>query len=70
LGALAGAAAIEATGDVRLVYGIVGILTAVIAIGFAFSPIRHGERYLVEATQRDYLTTDPANADLTGSGMA
>ncbi|HKT04622.1 MAG TPA: MFS transporter [Rugosimonospora sp.] len=49
LGALAGAAAIEETGNVRLVYLVIGILTATIAIGFAFSPIRHGERYLAEA---------------------
>jgi Transmembrane secretion effector len=56
LGALAGAAAIEATGNVRLVWCVIGILTALIAIGFAFSPIRHGERYLAEAAQRDDVT--------------
>jgi hypothetical protein len=56
LGALAGAAAIEATGDVRLVWCVVGILTALIAVGFAFSPIRHGERYLAEAAKRDDVT--------------
>jgi hypothetical protein len=65
LGALAGAAAIERTGNVRLVYSIVGILTAAIAIGFAFSPIRHGERYLAKAAEQDHPTADTATADLT-----
>jgi MFS family permease len=63
LGALAGAAVIEATGNVRLVWCVIGILTAAIAIGFAFSPIRHGERYLAAAARRD--TADAATANLT-----
>jgi MFS family permease len=50
LGALAGAAVIRATGDVAAVYAGMGLLTAAIAAAFAFSPIRHGERYLAEAT--------------------
>jgi MFS family permease len=66
LGALAGAAAIEQTGNVRLVYCVIGILTAAIAIGFAFSPIRHGEQYLAKAAERDHPTADTATADLTG----
>lgn len=49
LGALAGAAVIDATGDVVAVYAGMGLLTAGIAAAFAFSPIRHGERYLAEA---------------------
>jgi MFS family permease len=49
LGALAGAAVIRATGDVAGVYAGMGLLTAAIAAAFAFSPIRHGERYLAEA---------------------
>jgi hypothetical protein len=64
LGALAGAAAIELTGDVRLVYGVIGILVAAIAVAFAFSPIRHGERYLAQAAERDRgadrATSEPA----------
>jgi hypothetical protein len=64
LGALAGAAAIQATGNVRLVYFVVGVLTATIALGFAFSPIRHGERYLAEAAAKpDDLAPEPATAD-------
>jgi MFS family permease len=49
LGALAGAAVIRATDDVAAVYAGMGILTAVIAAAFWFSPIRHGDRYLAEA---------------------
>jgi MFS family permease len=65
LGALAGAAAIQATGNVRLVYFVIGTLIAAIALGFAFSPIRHGERYLAQAAQADDPTADPATADQT-----
>jgi hypothetical protein len=64
LGALAGAAAIERTGNVRLVYCAIGILIAAIAIGFAFSPIRHGERYLAQSRQPDPLSADTATVDL------
>jgi ABC-type sulfate transport system permease subunit len=52
LGAFAGAALIHATGSVRAVYAGSGVLTALIAIGFAFSPIRDGDRYLAEAAER------------------
>jgi MFS family permease len=60
LGALAGAAAIKATGNVRLVYFIIGVLVAAIALAFAFSPIRDGERYLAQSARADNLTKDPA----------
>jgi hypothetical protein len=70
LGALAGAAAIQATGNVRLVYFVIGVLTAAIALGFALSPIPHGERYLAEAArqagavrQQDDPTAEPAPAE-------
>ncbi|HUB40459.1 MAG TPA: MFS transporter [Streptosporangiaceae bacterium] len=49
LGALAGAAAIQLTGSVAEVYAVTGILTAAIALSFAFSAVRHGDRYLAEA---------------------
>ena len=51
LGALAGAAAIRITGNVAGVYFATGLLTALIALGFSFSPIRHGDRYMEEAKQ-------------------
>jgi len=47
LGALLGAFAIERTGDVALVYGVVGALTFAIALSFyLFSPLGRAERYL------------------------
>lgn len=49
IGALVGAAAIQITGSVADVYAASGLLTAFIAAAFAFSPIRHGDRYLAEA---------------------
>ena len=49
LGSLAGAAIINATGNVAAVYVGTGLLTAAIAAGFALSPIRHGDRLLAEA---------------------
>lgn len=51
LGALAGARLIEATGDVGGVYVGMGVLTAVIAIVFARSPVALGDRYLAEADE-------------------
>lgn len=49
LGALAGAAAIRLSGSVADVYAVTGGLTALIALSFVFSPVRHGDRYLAEA---------------------
>ncbi len=51
LGAIAGAAAINAT-SVTTVYAIIGVLSALIALAFAFSPLRQGDRYLAEAAER------------------
>jgi MFS family permease len=56
LGSLAGAAAINLSGSVASVYAAVGILTAVIALAFAFSPVAHGDRYLAEAAARREVT--------------
>jgi Na+/melibiose symporter-like transporter len=50
LGALAGAAVIKAAGNVRAVYVGIGLITAAIAVAFAFSPVSQGDRYLAEAT--------------------
>lgn len=46
LGALAGAAAIRLSGSVAAVYAVTGALTTLIALAFAISPIRQGDRYL------------------------
>ena len=52
VGSLAGAAAINLSGSVTGVYAVIGVLTAAIALAFAFSPIAHGDRYLAEAADR------------------
>jgi hypothetical protein len=49
LGALLGAAAIHLTHSIVGVYAVSGLLTALIAVAFAFSPVRHGDRYLAQA---------------------
>jgi MFS family permease len=46
LGALLGGWAIDRTGSVALVYGVIGVTVAVIAASFAFGPLGHAERYL------------------------
>jgi MFS family permease len=47
IGALAGGLVIERTGDVRLVYAVIGLVTFLIALAFRVaSPLGHAERYL------------------------
>ena len=47
IGALAGGLLIERTGDVRLVYAVIGFATFLIALAFRVaSPLGHAERYL------------------------
>jgi hypothetical protein len=47
IGALAGGFLIERTGDVRLIYAVIGIATFVIALVFRVaSPLGRAERYL------------------------
>jgi MFS family permease len=61
LGAIAGAAVIRATGDVAVVYAGMGILTAAIAVAFAFGPVGKGDRYLADADRQD------TGAEMTGT---
>jgi MFS family permease len=51
LGAIAGAAAINAT-SVTTVYATIGVLSACIAFAFTLSPVAKGDRYLAEAAER------------------
>jgi MFS family permease len=46
VGALVGGWAVERTGSVALVYGVIGAVVALIALAFAFGPLGHAERYL------------------------
>jgi len=51
LGALAGGWLIERTGDVRLVYAVIGAVTFLIALVFRVaSPLGRAERYLAPAS--------------------
>jgi MFS family permease len=51
IGALAGGLLIERTGDVRLVYAVIGFATFLIALAFRVaSPLGHAERYLVPSS--------------------
>jgi MFS family permease len=51
LGAIAGAAAINAS-SVTTVYAAIGVLIVAIALAFALSPVGKGDRYLAEAAER------------------
>jgi MFS family permease len=51
LGALLGGWAIERTGSVALVYGVIGAAVAVTAAAFSLGPLGHAERYLPAADQ-------------------
>jgi predicted MFS family arabinose efflux permease len=62
LGAFAGAVAINLTHNVAAVYAAAGLLSAAIALGFAFSPIRQGDRYLAEAEAAKAAAQEPAVA--------
>ncbi|HEY7355174.1 MAG TPA: MFS transporter, partial [Ktedonobacterales bacterium] len=46
VGTLLGGLAIAWTGNVVLVYAIIGVLTLIVPICFAFTPLGHAERYL------------------------
>jgi MFS family permease len=48
LGTIAGGYAIERTGDVGLVYAVIGALTVLIAVGFSFSALGRADRYLTK----------------------
>ncbi len=62
LGALAGAAAIQLTGSPAAVYAVTGALTALIALSFGFSAVRHGDRYLADASASTPGAGEPAAA--------
>ncbi len=46
IGTLLGGLAIEWTGNVALVFGVIGALVVAVALAFSLSPIGHAERYL------------------------
>jgi hypothetical protein len=48
LGAFLGGLAIEWTGDVALVYGVIGVVTTLIPLAFWFTPLGRAERYILK----------------------
>jgi MFS family permease len=62
LGALLGGYAIERTGNVALVYAVIGALTVLIPLGFSFTALGHAERYIpAKAAATEIIT--PAGAE-------
>ncbi len=59
LGALLGGLAIERTGDVALVYAVIGVLTTIIPLAFALTPLGHAERYIPAAAPSVNPETEP-----------
>lgn len=58
LGALLGGYAIERTGNVALVYAVIGALTVLIPLGFSFTALGHAERYIPsKPTATEAVTT-------------
>jgi len=53
VGALVGGWAVERTGSVAVVYGVIGALVALLALVFSFGPLGHADRYL-SASQPDH----------------
>jgi MFS family permease len=52
VGTILGGLAIERTGNVALIFGIIGALVAVVALAFSLGPIGHAERYLEPEAER------------------
>jgi MFS family permease len=62
LGSLLGGYAIERTGNVALVYAVIGVLTFLIPLGFSFTALGHAERYIPEGAGATEVTSRVENA--------
>ena len=56
VGAFFGGLAIERTGDVALVYGVIGALVILTALSFSFTALGRAEQYLPEQKEPDRAT--------------
>jgi MFS family permease len=56
VGTILGGLAIERTGNVALIFGIIGALVVAVALAFSLSPIGHAERYLEPEAERQPAT--------------
>ena len=67
LGGLLGGFVIQWTGNVALVYGVIGVLSSLIAVWFFFlSPLGHAERYLPGGDLAQGVEPAPAPAPVAG----
>lgn len=62
LGSLLGGYAIERTGNVALVYAVIGVLTFLIPLGFSFTALGHAERYIPQGAGATEVTSRVENA--------
>lgn len=53
IGSLVGGAVIQSTGNVALIYGAIGALQTLIALGFAFTALGHADKYLPNGSATD-----------------
>ncbi|MFL5733926.1 MAG: MFS transporter [Chloroflexia bacterium] len=53
LGAFLGGVLVDATQDIALVYGIIGVLTILIPLAFSFTPLGHAEDYLPKKEEQE-----------------
>jgi len=60
VGSILGGYAIERTGNVALVYAVIGVLTFLIPLGFSFTALGHAERYIPQAAVAAETTTSAA----------
>jgi len=58
IGTFLGGVAIQRTGNVALVYGVIGVITIVIPICFSFTPLGHADRYLPNADHEPGAAAD------------
>jgi len=64
LGALLGGFAIQITGNVVLVYAVIGVLTSIIPIAFSFTALGHAEDYIPKEPVEE---TPPATSEKAAS---
>jgi MFS family permease len=63
IGAFLGGVLIERTGNVALIYGAIGVITFLIPLAFAFTPLGHADRYLAKPP-----ASDSAEEQVTATG--
>jgi hypothetical protein len=50
-----GGVILEKTGNVTMLYGVIGLLVFLLAVGFAFTPVGHARRYLPDLETKESL---------------